>query len=447
MSESPPAHLIRLAWVSALAGIVTGLVGSAFRVSLIWADTARGNMVTFAHQWPEFGWLIPMAVAAICVAMAYTLVQRFAPVASGSGVQHIEAVMRGEAAPSPLIVLPVKFIGGLLAMGSGLALGREGPTVQMGATIGSSFAALARLGDGDVRTIQSATASAGLAVAFNAPTGGIAFAFEELARRFTTEVMVATLAACATAVVVMRAILGDNADFLVAPMPEPSIPAVAMCVVLGIGLGALGAAYNRVIIFWLDRFAAFDRLPGVARAAGVGAVVGLVTWFEPGIVGGGNNLIQGVLDNQFLYSQLLLILVARWLLGPFSYSAGTPGGLFAPLLVIGAVSGALFADLVNRLAAMPLLDSDVCAIVGMAAFFTAVVRAPLTGTLVVLGMTGSVMPLAPAIAANVGAMIVPALLATPPIYDTLRERMLGRGGEGGGGGKGEKEIDGGRRTI
>jgi len=355
--------------------------------------------------------------------------------------------MRGEAAPAPLIVLPVKFIGGLLAMGSGLALGREGPTVQMGATIGTRFATLARLGDGDVRTVQAATASAGLAVAFNAPTGGIAFAFEELARRFTTEVMVATLAASATAVVMMRAILGDDADFLVADMPEPSIPAVALCVLLGIGLGALGAAYNRVIIVWLDRFAAFDRLPGVARAAGVGAIVGLVTWFQPGIVGGGDNLIQGVLDNRFLVTQLVLILIARWLLGPFSYAAGTPGGLFAPLLVVGAVSGALFADAVNRLAPVPFLDSDVCAIVGMAAFFTAVVRAPLTGTLVVLGMTGSVTPLAPAIAASVGAMIVPALLATPPIYDTLRERMLGARGAGEQGDKGIDETeDGGRRT-
>lgn len=424
MSAAPPGHLIRLALVSALAGIVTGVVGSAFRTSLIWADNARGEVVTFAHQWPHLGWLIPMVGAAICVALAYLLVHRFAPLAAGSGVQHIEAVMRGEAAPAPLIVLPVKFIGGLLAIGSGLALGREGPTVQMGAAIGTRFATLAGLADGDVRTIQSATASAGLAVAFNAPTGGIAFAFEELARRFTTEVMVATLAACATAVVVMRAILGDTVDFDVSAMPEPSIAAVATCILLGIGLGALGAAYNRAIILWLDRFVAFDRLPGVVRAAGVGAIVGLVTWFEPVIVGGGDNLIQGVLDNRFLISHLVLILVARWLLGPFSYSAGTPGGLFAPLLVIGAVSGALFADVVNRLAPVPFLDSDICVIVGMAAFFTAVVRAPLTGTLVVLGMTGSVTPLAPAIAASVGAMIVPALLDSPPIYDTLPERML-----------------------
>jgi CIC family chloride channel protein len=135
---------------------------------------------------------------------------------------------------------------------------------------------------------------------------------------------------------------------------------------------------------------ALDRLPGVARAAGVGAIVGLVAWFVPGIVGGGDNLIQGVLDDRFLLSQLVIILAARWLLGPFSYSAGTPGRLIASLLVIGAVSGELFADVVNILAPAPFLNGDVCTIVGMPAFFTAVVRAPLTGTLVVLGMTGSV---------------------------------------------------------
>jgi CIC family chloride channel protein len=419
---------VRLALVSAASGAVTGVVGSAFRVSLNRANGLRDALIVWARQWPEIGWLAPVAISALLVAIAYWLVQRFAPLAAGSGVQHVEAVMRGEAQPAPLAVLPVKFAGGVLAIGSGLALGREGPTVQMGATIGSQLAERFRLDAASVRTIQGASAGAGLAVAFNAPTGGIAFVFEELARKFTTEVMVAALASCSVAVLVMRTLLGDQVDFAVGPLREPDIITVSACLLLGVLLGALGAAYNRAVVIWLDRFAALHRIPGMIRAAFVGGVVGLIAWFEPRLVGDGDAIIQGVLDGRLTLSLLAMLFVARWLLGPFSYSAGTPGGLFAPLLVVGSVFGAIFAVGLDLAIPALALDPTTCAIVGMAAFFTAVVRAPLTGILLVLGMTGTITPLVPVLVASVGALIVPFLLGSAPIYDTLRERMLGQGG-------------------
>ena len=123
---------------------------------------------------------------------------------------------------------------------------------------------------------------------------------------------------------------------------------VAACLLLGVLLGALGAAYNRAILLALDRFAAFPTVPGPLRAAAVGGVVGLVAWFEPRLVGGGDPLIQAVLDTSLSLPTLAVILVARWLLGPLSYATRTPGGLFAPLLVIGAVVGSLFAQLAHE---------------------------------------------------------------------------------------------------
>ena len=415
--------LIRLAVIAVVSGVLAGLFGATFRACLLGADTVRGDVLTWAHQWPLLGWLIPAGVAAGLVTLAAWLVQRFAPIAAGSGVQHVEAVMRGEAEPAPLAVVPVKFVGGILAIGSGLGLGREGPSVQAGATIGAWIAHRCRLPDDGVRIMQSAVAGASLGVAFNTPLGGIAFVFEELARRFSMKLMVATLAASASAILVARAISGDTVDFQVASPPEPVLVTVLAGLVLGALLGMLGVTYNRTLIAFLDGFAAVTRVPLLIKAAFIGGVVGLVGWFEPMLVGGGDPLIQAALGTPLPISFLLLVFAARWLLGPFSYAAQTPGGIFAPLLVVGAVSGALFADVAGLLVPGLPFSPTMGAIVGMAAFFTAIVRAPFTGVLLVLGMTGTMTPLLPILAATIAATIVPYAVGNAPIYDTLRARM------------------------
>ena len=406
--------LAHLALVAVISGVLAGALGAAFRICLLQAASIRASLLWWAHQWPLLGWIIPVAVSAGLVTVAAWLVQRFAPIAAGSGVQHVEAVMREDADPAPLAVLPVKFIGGLLAIGSGLALGREGPTVQMGATIGSRMAQRFMLPDGSVRIMQSAVAGASLGVAFNTPFGGIAFVFEELARRFSMRLMVTTLAATASAMLVARAMLGDTVDFTVIEPPEPGVATVLAGFLLGALLGALGAAYNQTLIAFLDRAAAISAIPLLGKAAVVGGVVGLVAWFEPSIVGGGDPIIQAVLDTPVSLSLLLMVLVARWLLGPFSYTAQTPGGIFAPLLVVGAVFGALFAQVAALLVPGLPFSPTMGAIVGMAAFFTGVVRAPFTGALLVLGMTGTMTPLLPILAASVAATIVPYTLGNAP---------------------------------
>ena len=422
-AASDGRHLTRLALVAIVSGLITGVVGAAFRMTLDLANAQRDAFITWARQWPDVGWLLTVLAAAALVATAAWMVQRFAPLAAGSGVQHVEAVMRGEATPAPFAVLPVKFVGGVLAIGSGLALGREGPTVQMGAVIGARVAQRAALDAEAVRLVQSAAAGAGLAVAFNAPIGGVAFVFEELSRRFTTPLMVATLAACTSAELVARMMLGNSVDFTVPALPSLATGTVAASLLLGALLGVLGAAYNRTLLVALDRFAAFPTVPIPIRAAFVGGVVGLVAWFEPRLVGGGDPLIQAVLDRHLSLSLLAVLFVARWLLGPFSYGAGTPGGLFAPLLVVGALVGAFFAEATNIVLPAATLSPPLLAIVGMAAFFTAVVRAPFTGTLLVLGMTGTIEPLLPVLASAIVATIVPTAAGSAPIYDTLRERM------------------------
>lgn len=411
-------------WLCALiAGALTGLVGGAFRIVLQWADALREDFVGWAHHVGEPAWLLPVAMAALASAIARFLV-RFAPAAAGSGVQHVEAVMRGEAAPARARVLPVKFLGGSLAIGSGLALGREGPTVQMGATVGAMVARLLGLCEAEVRGLQAATAGAGLAVAFNAPLGGALFTFEEVASGFAHPLPMSTLLASAAAIGVSRLFLGDHPDFHVAALTPPPFASLLPHLLLGALCGALGWAYNRSTLLVLDFQERLHRLPVEVRAALVGALVGGVGWFHPSLVGGGEPLNQRVLNGGMPASALIAVFVLRWLLGPLSYSAGTPGGIFAPLLVVGALAGQIFGLTVHAIAPSLAPEPLAYALVGMSALFAGVVRAPFTGIVLVLEMSAVTSQLVPMLAAGFAATAVASLAGSKPIYDTLRLRML-----------------------
>lgn len=170
-----------IAVLAVVAGLAAGAVGGAFRWVLDRADAWRSALAEWAHTVP-FGVIVPVLVVAACAALAAALV-RLSPRSAGSGIQDVDAVFRGELGPQPFSVVPIRFACGALAIGSGLVLGREGPTVHMGAAIGALAARGAKLGDDDSRSFQTALSAAGLAVAFNAPIGGALFALEEVARR------------------------------------------------------------------------------------------------------------------------------------------------------------------------------------------------------------------------------------------------------------------------
>ena len=362
-----------------------------------------------------------MAGAALATGLAAWLVRRFSPDAAGSGIPHVEAVLEGSLAPAPARLIPVKFAGGVLAIGSGLALGREGPSVQMGVTTAHVIGEFFRRDTKDRNALIAGGAGAGLATAFNSPGAGAIFVLEELVGRFDPRIALVALGASAGAISVSRSLLGNSLDFNVADLASGGGIELVLFLILGLFAGLLSVGHNRGLLATLTLA---ERIGGPIelRAAGVGAVVGLLAWSTPHLVGGGDGLTQSALNGELLLVALPALFLFRLVLGTASYAAGTPGGLFAPLLVLGAVSGLAFGYVVD--AAIPGLTvrPEAFAVVGMGAFLAGSVRAPLTGMVLVIEMTGSSSLLLPLLAGCFGSMLVAEAMQDLPIYAALKAR-------------------------
>jgi CIC family chloride channel protein len=338
-SETGKFGLAKLALLSLLTGAAIGLVIGCFRVALEHMNTARTDTITWAHQWPVLGFVLVCATVAATTAFAAWLVQRSGQPAAGSGIPHVEAVIDGKLPAAPLLLLPIKFIGGLLAIGGGLALGREGPSVQMGANLAQFCGSIFRLPTIDRIALFASGAGAGLAVAFNAPMAGAVFVLEELVRRFDIRIAIAALGTSCSAIAVASLLLGRQPDFTVAELPDPRFWTGPIFALLGILAGLAGVAYNRLIIRTCALFDGLTRFRPEVRALFIGAMVAAIAWFSPHMVGGGDTISQQALVGGIGLTALPLIFAVRFLLGPLSYAAGTPGGLFAPILALGACIG------------------------------------------------------------------------------------------------------------
>ena len=423
-ADHDEGSLLALALLALVAGAVAGLVGAIFRLSLEQADRLRNDLIGWAHGKEAAGFVLVVVACASATAIAGWLVRRYSPHAAGSGIPHVEAVLREELPPIPFRLIPVKFFGGLLAIGAGLALGREGPTVQMGASLAHLVGKLFGRTWADCRVLMAAGAGAGLGTAFNAPIAGAVFVLEELVQRFERRIAIAALGASATAIEVARLLLGDMPDFTVSGLGYGDAATRPLYFAFGAFAGLLAVAYNRLLL--ATRAAARQLIFAQVdlRGALVGAAVGALGWFARDLIGGGDAITQSVLIGSAPLAAIPAAFLIRFALGPVSYAAGTPGGLFAPMLVLGAQFGFLCGAVCRAVAPYLNVQPEAFAVVGIAAFFTGVVRAPITGIVLVTEMTGSVTMLLPMLCACSMAMLAAAMMKDPPIYELLRERAL-----------------------
>jgi CIC family chloride channel protein len=412
--------LIGFVLAAALVGVLTGLSAATFRLLLDQGARLRAGLAAWVHgSW--WGLIVVVLVCAAAAAIAAALVHRVEPHAEGSGIPRVEAVAEGRVRPDRFRILPVKYIGGLLAISSGMALGREGPSVQMGGTAAVIVATLTRRNIADLRLLVAGGAAAGLATAFNAPIAGGVFVLEELVKRFDPRTTVATLVASASGFAAARLLVPSEYAFHMKPLAEPRLVESGWVVVIGLVTGVLGVLYSEAVMGALRRADA-SRLPKEVRAAATGALVGLLVWTAPDLAGGGDNLTQRALSGRGALLAVTGILVLRFVLGVVSYAAGTPGGLFAPMLVLGSQAGLLVGLIAVHITphAMPSLPA--CAVIGMAAFFAASVHAPVTGLILATEMTGNTDQLPPMLGACAIAMLVAVALRSEPIYDRLTQR-------------------------
>ena len=353
---------------------------------------------------------------------------RFAPEAAGSGIQEIEGTLEGRRAFDWRRVLPIKFFGGILALGSGMVLGREGPTVHLGGSIGKMMAEITKIPADQEDILIAAGAGAGIAVAFNAPLAGIIFVMEEIRHHFHFRVMSfrAIILACITGDIVYRLWMGQAPDIQMEHLPIPPLNSLWLFALLGIFLGVVGYFFNYFLIKILDLFGRLRSWQHLAAGAAVGGLVGLAGWQAPHFTGGGYETIAWALTTKITETTLFMVFLVRFGATLVCYGTGSPGGIFAPMLAIATVFSLWFGYYVHAWFPELVGHPQMFAVAGMAALFAASVRAPLTGIVLAVEMTMNYTLILPLLVTCLVSAMVAHRLGGQPIYAVLLQRTLDR---------------------
>lgn len=406
-----------------LIGAITGVIIVLFRYLLEQAELLRS--IIYDHL-NAGSWLLTVLWFVGLLGIAYILnwIVKTEPMSAGSGIPQIKGIILGLMKMNWLRVVISKFTGGILAIGAGLSLGREGPSIQLGAALGQGMSRLFGRTRMEERYLLTSGASAGLAAAFNAPLAGVIFSLEELHKNFSPTVLMSTVAASLTATVVSQSFFGDNPVFDFSGLPIFPVRYYGLLIMLGIITGLLGIVFNRVLVKSLDFYGKQKLLSGMNKAAFPLVIAGIFGFVLPDILGGGNNLVADIASGKFNLTVLSVLLVAKFLFTMISYGSGVPGGIFLPMLVIGALTGGVFSEAIIQLGVMDSYYGTNIIVLAMAAYFAAIVKAPITGSILIMEMTGSFDHMLSLIVISMTAYLVVDIAKSKPIYEELLERSL-----------------------
>lgn len=403
-------------------GVLASLVISFFRYGLELVEQWRSSFYSQVNTAsPQFwGWLVGLVIIAVIL---HKLTQ-VEPLASGSGIPQVKGALLNLINMNWLRVIWVKIVGGIMGIGAGLSLGREGPSIQLGAMTAQGYTQLIKRSPVEMRYLISSGAAAGLAAAFNAPLAGVIFALEELHHNFSMPVLMPSMAGAFAATFVSRLIFGGSSVFI---FPEFHALQLSQCgLVIGTALiaGLAGIIFNKGLL----NIGRFYRLPifkntlcKLIFALGISVILGLTI---PQVLGGGSQLINYLAHTPVSLELLILFLVAKFLFTLISYGIGIPGGFFLPMLVIGALTGGVCAKLLLTAGLITSANVANILVIAMVAFFAASVRAPITGTILIMEMSKSYsILLSCGMAAMIG-FVLAELLHSKPIYEALLEQTL-----------------------
>lgn len=421
---------VSVLFLAALVGLLAGLLATLFEIGVHWVSEQRTVWLrdVISSVFPL--WLVAFVISASLALVGYFLVHRFAPEAAGSGIPEIEGAMDDMRPVRWWRVLPVKFIGGLGALGSGMVLGREGPTVQMGGNLGRMVSDIFRLKDKEGRhALLASGAAGGLAAAFNAPLAGIMFVVEEMRPQFRYSLISikCVMISAIVANIVFRSIRGQHAVITMPQYDAPMLKALWLFLLLGMFFGVFGVIFNRLITLSQDLFVRIhrnDRKRYLITGTLLGGCFGLLLLYLPELTGGGIAIIPSATNGDYSISLLLILFLARVVTTLLCFGSGAPGGIFAPMLALGTLFGTFFGSVAQLMFPDLGLEPGMFAIAGMGALFAATVRAPITGILLVIEMTNNYDLILPLIITTLGATMLAQVLGGQPIYSQLLLRTI-----------------------
>ena len=411
----------RLLFEGAVVGAVTGAVVSAFR----WLLDLSVELRRWVYAWGGDSLPIFFLWFSFLILLAWFLgwIVRKEPLSGGSGIPQVKGILLEKTKMRGVRVLCFKFLGAVLGIGAGLSLGRQGPSVQFGACIGQGISRLwKRPGHVMERNMITAGAGAGLAAAFNAPLAGVVFCMEELAPGFSAIQVLSGIMAAAVSTVVSQVIFGSRPVFHLGELPQiPLGSEYFVFLFFGIFCGFLGLLFNRGLMYSLG---IYDRFPlkGGAKMLPAFLLAGILGFFLPEILGGGNTLVDELLVTDYDIFFLLLLLVGKYFFTLICFGSGAPGGIFLPMMALGATAGAIFAKVALSMGWMDPALAPCCIVFGMAGYFAGAVKSPVSSSILIMELTGSFSHMLILLCISISACLVLDMLKVRPIYDAILYR-------------------------
>ncbi len=421
-----------------LVGAVAGLVVLLYRIILEYAGKGMNKVLEYARQEPLAAvlWFVALFIIACVVGKLV----KYEPMISGSGIPQVEGEMMGKLNQVWQRVLPAKFLGGFLSLFSGLSLGREGPSIQIGAMTGKAISQTLDRGKTEEKYLITCGASAGLAAAFHAPLAGVMFSLEEIHKNFSVSVLISVMTASITADYISSQFMGFQPVFQFDVGMEMPPQYYWHIVILGILLGIMGAFYNKMTIWVQSLYFKAKWLNETTRLFIPFLLAGILGLVMPQILGSGHPLIDMAAEGNMMLTSLLILFVAKFLFSLICFGSGAPGGIFFPLLVLGALLGGAYSNFAVQYMGLDASYISNMVLLAMAGYFTAIVRAPITGIILIFEMTGQASQMLSMSLVSIVAYLVASALKSEPIYESLLSGLLKRRGENIPEGTGEKIL-------
>lgn len=412
---------IPLILISLFLGLLAGGVVVAYRIVLGYAEDFAFAMYAFFKNHMVWTPLLFMGLILMGYLLSYLVSKN--KMISGSGIPQLKGIIMGYFGNSWLHTLVMKFIGGALAILGGLSLGREGPSIQLGANVAEGIGRKFGKSRIERKILMASGASAGLAAAFNAPLAGVIFSLEEIFKYFSPMILLSTMSASVVAEFISREIFGFKHIFDFEVTHTIPLKSYWIIIILGALLGLLGALYNKTLLYTQSLYKKASFLTERNKIIIPFLMAGVLGLVFPIVLGGGHSIMEHLSLTNGL-GLLMLIFIVKFIFSMVSFGSGAPGGIFLPLLVLGATIGAIFATVViNYLGFDPSLFYNFV-ILATAGYFTAIVRAPITGIVLIVEMTGALNHLLPLTVVSMTAYIVADLVSSLPIYESLLENLV-----------------------